>query len=107
MEVQYDVGPWNGCAAPMGAAPAGRARIMVATIMSMSKAARAWGRRTLIAAIVAAAPLPAAAGVRVALQPANSTVAPGSEFDLSMEVTEAGSNFNGFDAYIGYDPAAL
>jgi hypothetical protein len=46
-------------------------------------------------------------GVKVALLPASQAVDPGTEFDLSMEVTRAGSSFNGFDAYIGYDPAAL
>lgn len=43
----------------------------------------------------------------MALLPATQTVAPGAEFDLSLEVTAAGSAFNAFDAVIGYDPKAL
>ncbi len=60
--------------------------------------------------ILLALALPASAlaqGVKVALLPAVTTVAPGAEFVLSVEVTRAGSAFNGFDAVIGYDPAAL
>ena len=36
-----------------------------------------------------------------------TTVDPGAEFDLFLQVTQAGSAFNGFDAIVGYDPAAL
>src|SRR5512145_2614324 len=50
---------------------------------------------------------PAHAAVRVALTPALQTVAPGSDFDVFVDVTEAGSAFNGFDLVVGYDPAAL
>ena len=66
-------------------------------------------RMTFIAlALVLAAGVPAArAGVTVALQPATQTVAPGSDFDLVIAVTQTGSAFNGFDAVIGFDPAAL
>lgn len=49
----------------------------------------------------------AGAGVTVALQPASQLVAPGSDFDLVLEVTAAGSSFNAFDAIVGFDPAAL
>jgi len=59
----------------------------------------------LAAAVLAAAP-PARAGVTVALGP-QQQVAPGAEFDVYLDVTQAGSAFNGFDAVIGYDPAAL
>lgn len=55
-----------------------------------------------------ATPTPAAAqGVRVALTPAQQTVAPGSEFDVDVQVTQAGSAFNGFTVVVAYDPAAL
>lgn len=46
-------------------------------------------------------------GVHVALMPAQETVAPGQEFVLELDVTEPGSAFNGYDAVIDYDPAAL
>lgn len=48
-----------------------------------------------------------AQGVRVALLPAQQTVAPGSEFEVTLQIPQAGSAFNGFDAVVGYDPAAL
>jgi hypothetical protein len=48
-----------------------------------------------------------AQGVTVALVPATSEVAPGATFELQLFVTQAGSAFNGFDAVIGFDPAAL
>lgn len=53
------------------------------------------------------APGRARAGVSVGLTPAAQTVAPGSDFDLFVDVLAAGSSFNGFDAVVGYDPAAL
>jgi len=48
-----------------------------------------------------------AQGVHVAIIPATSQVAPGATFDLELKVTQSGSAFNGFDAVIGYDSAAL
>lgn len=60
------------------------------------------------AAALALAAAPAAAqGVEVAILPTGQTVAPGSTFTLSLEVTDPGSTFNGFDAVVEYDPAAL
>jgi len=50
---------------------------------------------------------PAVLGVTVGLTPAAQQVTPGAVFDLYIEVTQAGDPFNGFDAVIGYDPAAL
>ena len=50
---------------------------------------------------------PATAGITVALQPATLTVSPGATFDIEVVVTETGSSFNGFDAVVGHDPAAL
>jgi hypothetical protein len=49
---------------------------------------------------------PDATGVTVALGPSRQ-VALGATFDVYIEVTQAGSGFNGFDAVIGYDPAVL
>jgi hypothetical protein len=55
-----------------------------------------------------AAPLPGAAqGIHVGITPAAPTVSPGSEFDLDVSITVAGASFNGFDATVSYDPAAL
>jgi flagellar hook capping protein FlgD len=67
-------------------------------------------RRALLALlplVTLALPAPARAGVTVALQPSAASVAPGSEFDVYLQVTQAGSAFNGFDAIVGYNPAAL
>jgi len=47
------------------------------------------------------------ADVRVAILPATNVVAPGATFDVEFSVTEAGSGFNGFDLFVGYDPAVL
>lgn len=46
-------------------------------------------------------------GVAVALVPSTQTIAPGAEFDLTIRCTSAGAVFNGFDAVVGWDPAAL
>ena len=57
--------------------------------------------------LLPAAARPAQAGVDVAVLPAAQTVTPGSVFDLTIEITQAGSAFNGFEAIVEYDPAAL
>lgn len=61
----------------------------------------------LSAVLLLAAASPAGAAVHVGLLPATSTVAPGSQFDIELNVTEAGSAFNGWDATVTFDPAAL
>src|SRR5262245_44695867 len=48
-----------------------------------------------------------AQGVHAALVPATQTVTPGSEFDVEIDVTQAGASFNGFEVVVHYDPAAL
>jgi hypothetical protein len=69
---------------------------------------KAVGLASLGALLVAMAARPSAAeGVHVALLPTGQTVTPGSTFVLELRVTEAGSLFNGFDALVTYDPAAL
>ncbi len=60
-----------------------------------------------VAWIVLGAGIASAQGVHVGIIPASSQVAPGAIFDLELRITEAGSAINGFDAVIGYDPAAL
>jgi hypothetical protein len=49
----------------------------------------------------------AGTGVTVALTPNMVEVAPGALFDLDITITESGSPFNGFNAVIGFDPAAV
>jgi hypothetical protein len=50
---------------------------------------------------------PARAGIKVGLTPPIQNVAPGADFDVFLDITEAGSAFNGFDAVISYNPSAL
>ena len=50
---------------------------------------------------------PAQAVVKVGLTPASQTVTPGSDFDVYLDVTQAGDNFNGYDVVVSYNPAAL
>jgi hypothetical protein len=49
----------------------------------------------------------ARAAVSVALTPPTQTVTPGTDFDVFVDVTAAGSAFNGFDVVVAFDPAAL
>jgi hypothetical protein len=65
----------------------------------------ATGLMALFAAFACAPP--AFAGVQLAIEPAIQTVAPGSEFEVTLQVTAAGSAFNGFHVLVDYDPAAL
>lgn len=57
-------------------------------------------------ALVAAAG-PARAGVDLVLTLPTQTVAPGGTVNLDLSVNVAGSNFNGFDVTVSYDPVAL
>jgi hypothetical protein len=50
---------------------------------------------------------PVLADIHLAIQPAVSSVDRGEIFDVELTVTEAGSEFNGFDAFVGYDPSRL
>src|SRR5689334_9098007 len=61
----------------------------------------------LVVAALATGARPAAAAVSVGLTPASQTVTPGTDFDLFFDSISAGASFNGFDAVISYDPAAL
>jgi len=56
---------------------------------------------------LAVVPTRAIAGVRLAVIPASQTVTPGAFFDVELDVTQAGSAFNGFDAVVHFDPGAL
>ena len=59
-----------------------------------------------VAALVATAPT-ARAAISAGLTPTSQMVTPGTDFDLFFDVTAAGSQFNGFDVVVSYDPAAL
>ena len=62
----------------------------------------------LFAALTALAPaLADAAGIHCAMTPAVSMVQPGETFTLDFSITSADASFNGFDAVVEYDPAAL
>jgi hypothetical protein len=63
----------------------------------------------LLAALLAAVarPLPAVAGVQIAVLPAIKNVSPGAEFDMTLGVPLAGSGFNAFSATVTYDTTAL
>lgn len=50
---------------------------------------------------------PAVAAVSIAINPPTQTVTPGTDFDVFVDVTNAGSAFNGFDIVVSFDPAAL
>lgn len=50
---------------------------------------------------------PARAGVSVALTPATQNITPGTDFDVFIDVTSAGSSFNGFDMVVSFDAAAI
>lgn len=49
----------------------------------------------------------ARADVRIAVSPESLAVSPGDTFTLELRVPVAGSAFNGYDAIVEYDPAAL
>lgn len=48
-----------------------------------------------------------AQGVAAALTPLSQRVVPGSLVHIDITLTQAGSPINGFDAFVGFDPAAL
>jgi hypothetical protein len=64
-------------------------------------------RLGLCALALAGAAGSARAAVSVALTPATQTVTPGTDFDVFVDLTSAGSAFNGFDLVVSFDPAAL
>jgi len=60
-----------------------------------------------LAVAVCVAARPAGARVDVALTPESQSVAPGTDIDVFVDVTQAGSSFNGFRMVLRYDPAVL
>ena len=65
------------------------------------------GLAAALALALAGLPPAAQGAVRVALLPATINVAPGSDFDVLIDVPSAGSAFNGFHVVVGFDPSAL
>ena len=62
----------------------------------------------LVAALLLLGAAPVLAqGVQIALMPHQQNVTPGAGFDLELDVTTAGSVFNGFTVIVGYDPGVL
>ena len=70
---------------------------------------RGWagGLAWLAVAWLATGGIAEAQGVTAALMPMGQTVSPGTDFDVELDVTQAGSPFNGFGLTVSYDPAAL
>src|SRR5436190_213050 len=83
-------------------------RIPEASMVHMASTGRTSRLSVFALALVAlAAVAPARAAVSVGLTPASQTVTPGTDFDLFIDITSAGSAFNGFDAVVTFNPAAL
>ncbi len=49
----------------------------------------------------------ASAALHVAVHPSVQTVIPGTDFDVTLDVTTGGAAFSGFHAIVAYDPAVL
>ena len=49
----------------------------------------------------------ARAGVSVAITPSYQIIMTGTDFVVNVDITAAGSAFNGYELVIGYDPKAL
>jgi hypothetical protein len=75
----------------------------------MLQASRTLAFSMVLAAAAGLLAVPARAqGVHMGFVPSVvNNVAPGGNFIIDMDVTEAGSEFNGFDAIVTYDPAVL
>ena len=70
------------------------------------------GRRCAAAGLLAlfaaiTSPIPARASVSLLLAPLSQTVTPGSEFEVTFQVTNASPAFNAFHFIVSFDPAAL
>ena len=63
----------------------------------------------LLVGLAAAALLPGAAraGIHVSLEPDSATIHPGDTLTVQLTIFQAESEFNGFDAYVGFDPTRL
>jgi hypothetical protein len=61
----------------------------------------------LVLGAAAALASAARAGIHVSLEPDSATVQPGDTVTVSLTIFQAESEFNGLDAYVGFDPARL
>jgi len=76
--------------------------------MVARRVARAWMRWSLALPLLLVTPaLVRGQSVQVGVLPAAQNVAVDAEFDVELNVTQAGLAFNAFEATISYDPAAL
>lgn len=75
--------------------------------LAATRRRRAWIGAPGLVLLLVLAPATRAQGVQLAVMPQITNVVQGTGFDLELDVTAAGSLFNGFDAVVGYDPAAL
>ena len=73
--------------------------------MNLSRASR-WVTGACGLALLAAS-APAGAAVSVALAPAFQIITPGSDFTVNIDVTAAGTPFNGYELTVQYDPRVL
>lgn len=73
----------------------------------MHFATKTWTCGFVVSLAILIGPRFASAGVDVALVPEVSWVQPGDEFDVTLEITQAGSTFNAYEALLEYDPQAL
>jgi hypothetical protein len=62
---------------------------------------------TILLIVLAFSAFDARAAVHVALVPSAPSVAQGSEFTVKIRVTQAGSEFNGYETIVHFDPAVL
>ena len=61
----------------------------------------------LLLMVLALTPRPVRAGVDLAVLPALKSVQPGEIFEVELTISATGSAFNGYDAVVGFDPAAV
>jgi len=64
-------------------------------------------RLLLVALALGLAAARARADVTVALTPAIQTVTPGTDFDVFIDVTQAGAAWNGWEMTVAFDPSAV
>src|SRR2546422_7001597 len=74
---------------------------------TMTRKAQAVAALILALAVGSGSPRGARAGIHVELGPGSSLVQPGDTVTVQLQVFQAESEFNAFDAYLRFDPARL